>query len=257
LPSPSSNILLVGSDNPTTWIIYNHLVREFGLFAALIEQPASRKTLLRNRIRKLGLTSVISQVAFILCVRPFLQRAAKGRIAALLKASAMESAEPMTAAIRRVDNINGPDAIEAIRQANPSIVIVNGTRILKPATLQVCNATFINTHQGITPRYRGAHGAYWALYENNPQQCGVTIHVVDQGIDTGNIIGQATIEPGPEDNFASYPYLQTAAALPILVDAIRKGLAGNLQSKPISGSSAIWYHPGAVQYLKARLRGIR
>jgi folate-dependent phosphoribosylglycinamide formyltransferase PurN len=257
LPAPSPNILLVGSDNPTTWIIYNHLVREFGLFGALIEQPPSRKTLLRNRVRKLGLMRVMGQVGFIVCVRPLLLRASQRRIANILKAAGMEPAEPMTGAIRHVENINGPEALEIIKQANPSVVIVNGTRILKPATLQACQATFINTHQGITPRYRGAHGAYWALFENNPKQCGVTIHVVDQGIDTGNIIGQATVEPAPEDNFTTYPYLQTAAALPILVDAVRKTLAGSLQSRPISGSSAVWYHPGAMQYLKARLRGVR
>jgi methionyl-tRNA formyltransferase len=250
------NILLIGSDNPTTWIIYNHLVREFGLFGALIERPASRKTLLRNRVRKLGIISVLSQVAFILCIRPILVRTSRKRIASILNTFEMEAAEPMTKAIRHVENINGPDAIEVIKQANPSVVIVSGTRILKPATLQACNATFINTHQGITPRYRGAHGAYWAHFENNPEQCGVTIHLVDHGIDTGNIIAQSKIEPGPEDNFATYPYLQTAAALPILVDAIQKSLAGSLQSKPISGSSAVWYHPGAFQYLKARLRGV-
>jgi folate-dependent phosphoribosylglycinamide formyltransferase PurN len=255
--SPLPNILLVGSDNPTTWIIYNHLVREFGLFGALIEQPASRKILLRNRIRKLGFISVLGQVAFITLIRPILMRRAKQQIATIMQSSGMEPAEPMTGAIRRVVNINNPSSIEQIREANPKIVIVNGTRILKPATLQAGNATFINTHQGITPRYRGAHGAYWALYENNPSQCGVTIHVVDQGIDTGNIISQAIVEPGPDDSFVTYPYLQTAAALPLLVEAIHKCLGGSLQSRPISGSSAVWYHPGALQYLKARLRGIK
>jgi methionyl-tRNA formyltransferase len=190
-------------------------------------------------------------------IRPILLHLAKQRIANIMHAAAMEPAEPMTGAIRRVQNINDATSIEMIREANPKIVIVNGTRILKQATLQGCNATFINTHQGITPRYRGAHGAYWALYENNPSQCGVTIHVVDQGIDTGNIISQALVEPGPEDSFVTYPYLQTAVALPILIEAIHKALAGTLKSRPISGSSAVWYHPGALQYLKARMRGVR
>lgn len=257
MTAPSPNILLVGSDNPTTWIIYNHLVREFGLFGALIEKPPSRRILLRNRLRKLGITTVIGQIAFQILVRPVLYRTGRKRISNILKTSGMEPAEPMTGAIRHVENINDATAIAAIQQANPTIVIVNGTRILKPATLQSCAATFINTHQGITPRYRGAHGAYWALYENNPSQCGVTIHVVDQGIDTGNIIARASIAPTNEDSFVTYPYLQTAAALPVLVDAIRKGLAGQLASKPISGSSAVWYHPGAFQYLKARMRGVR
>jgi folate-dependent phosphoribosylglycinamide formyltransferase PurN len=257
LTAPSPNLLLVGSDNPTTWIIYNHLVREFGLFGALIETPPSKKILLRNRLRKLGLAKVLGQMIFVGLVRPFLMRAGAKRITEILHTSAMEITAPMTAAIQHVENINGADAREALRSANPKIIIVNGTRILKLETLQSCAATFVNTHQGITPRYRGAHGAYWALYENNPAQCGVTVHIVDRGIDTGNIIAQATVAPGPRDSFVTYPYLQTAAALPLLVTAIRAALQSNLQSTPISGSSAVWYHPGAWQYIKARLRGVR
>lgn len=249
--------MLVGSDNPTTWIIYNHLVRAFGLFDALIEQPVSRKALLRNRVRKLGFLKVAGQLAFLLFIRPILYRTSRKRIIGIMRDNAMEPAEPMTGAICHVENINDQSSIEAIRKTNPAVIIVNGTRILKPATLQACETIFINTHQGITPRYRGAHGAYWALYESNLAQCGVTIHVVDQGIDTGNIISQATVAPTAEDNFVTYPYLQTAAALPLLTEAVCHCLAGQLQSKPISGSSEVWYHPGAIQYLKAWLRGVR
>jgi folate-dependent phosphoribosylglycinamide formyltransferase PurN len=257
LTSNPPKLLLVGSDTPTTWIIYNHLVREFGLFGALIEQPPSRKTLLRNRLRKLGITTVLGQMAFVLSIRPVLYRIAKKRISAIMHDHGLEPIEPMTDAIRHIENINSEEAIDAIKRAGPAVVVVNGTRILKPATLQASAAMFINTHQGITPKYRGAHGAYWALYENNPSQCGATVHIVDQGIDTGGIVGQITIEPGPDDSFVTYPYLQTAAALPILVDAVRQALKGDLRSKPVTGPSAIWYHPGALQYLKARLRGVR
>ncbi len=257
MPAPSPNILLVGSDNPTTWVIYNHLISEFGLFSALIEEPTSKRILLRNRYRKLGWSNVLGQIAFVALVRPVLIRLGKKRITSILHSHAMEPAAPMTAAVRHVPNINGPAALAAIREAAPAVVIVNGTRILKRETLKAVNATFINTHQGITPRYRGAHGAYWALYEGNPAQCGVTVHVVDEGIDTGNIIAQAVIETGPEDSFVTYPYLQTAAALPLLSKAVRDALAGKLVSKPVSGPSAVWYHPGALQYLRARLRGVR
>ena len=40
-------------------------------------------------------------------------------------------------------------------------------------------------HAGITPQYRGVHGGYWAVVNNDPEHCGVTIHFVDKGIDTG------------------------------------------------------------------------
>ncbi len=136
-------------------------------------------------------------------------------------------------------------------------MIVNGTRILRRNVLEATAAPFINTHQGITPKYRGAHGGYWALHENDPERCGVTLHLVDQGIDTGNIIAQALISPGAMDCYITYPYLQIAAALPFLVRAIRDSVAGRLQTSKAEGPSAIWYHPGFFQYLRARLRGVR
>ena len=123
--------------------------------------------------------------------------------------------------------------------------------------LSSTHAPFINTHAGITPKYRGTHGGYWALYNSDPGRCGVTVHLVDAGIDTGDIVDQAPIKPIREDSFVTYPYLQLAAALPLLVKAVQGALAGALPSRLATGESAVWYHPGLLQYLAGRLRGVR
>ena len=65
-------LLLIGSDHPTTWIVYNRLVREFGLFDAIIEQPETKAALVKNRARKQGWPSVLSQMAFVALIRPVL-----------------------------------------------------------------------------------------------------------------------------------------------------------------------------------------
>jgi len=72
--------------------------------------------------------------------------------------------------------------------SHPDVVVVNGTRIIAEKVLHSVPATFLNTHSGITPLYRGAHGGYWALVKKDRANCGVTIHVVDAGIDTGGIV---------------------------------------------------------------------
>lgn len=253
---PNSKIMLVGSDNPTTWIIYNHLISTFGLCRAIIEQPVSRSVLIRNRMRKLGLLRVLDQIAFVLLLRPVLARMVRRRITEISQDSGLEPAEPMTGAIQRVASINSDEAIALMKEAGPAVVVVNGTRILKPRTLAEVDAVFINTHQGMTPRYRGAHGAYWALHQNDAEHCGVTVHVVDEGIDTGAVISQARISATAKDNFASYPYLQTAAALPLLTAAVLAGTEGTLSTQLVEGPSAMWYHPGFFEYLWATRRGI-
>jgi len=250
-------LLLLGSDHPTTWIVYNRLVREFGLFDAIIEETVPKATLVRNRARKLGWPAVLSQMAFVALIRPVLYYQSGRRVKQICRMHDMEPHEPMTAAVRRVESINGAEARGLISKSGADVVIVNGTRIIKAQVLASVKAPFINTHQGITPMYRGAHGSYWALHENDAEHCGVTIHLVDEGIDTGNVIAQATVTPEASDTYITYPYLQTAAALPLLSAAVRDAAAGTLNTHVPEGPSAVWYHPGLFQYVRARLRGVR
>jgi methionyl-tRNA formyltransferase len=257
LQPTSKKIILLGSNNPTTWIVYNHLIGQYGLFPAFIEEPVSRFKLLKNRVRKLGLFAVLDQITFILVVRPFITRSGQQRIKQICHTHGLEVTEPLTPSIQSIESVNSESFRRQLAEFNPDIIIINGTRIIGRKTLSTTAAKIINTHHGITPAYRGAHGAYWALYQNDKAQSGVTVHLVDAGIDTGNIIGSAKIETSPEDNFATYPYLQTSAALPILNQAIDDIIAGTLKDKPISGNSAVWYHPGFTQYIRGWLRGIR
>jgi folate-dependent phosphoribosylglycinamide formyltransferase PurN len=139
------------------------------------------------------------------------------------------------------------------------VVLVFGTRILTTATLTAVDARFINLHAGITPLYRGVHGGYWALHDGHPEHFGATVHLVDSGIDTGAVIGQSYVKPARRDDFASYPLLQTAAALPVLVDAIGQALRGELA--PVAapaGDSRLRSHPTLGSYLRARVgRGVK
>ena len=85
----------------------------------------------------------------------------------------------------------------------------------------------------------------------------MTVHVVDEGIDTGNIIAQALISPTGQDSFVTYPYLLTESALPLLRSAISDIREDRLKTVPATGQSEIWYHPGFIQYLLGWLRGVR
>ncbi len=252
-----TKLVLLCSDNPTTWIIYNRLVQEFGPFPVLIEPHVSRQALLRNRMRKLGLLAALSQVAFVIIIRPLLNFAGKPRIAKICRQQGLERTRPMSSHIIPIDSVNGAACEAFLREAKADVIIVNGTRIIRPRILAATGAPFINIHQGITPQYRGAHGAYWALLHNDDAHCGVTVHLVDEGIDTGGIIAQAIIEPKPADSFVTYAYLQTAAALPLLLAAIKNTLAGSLETQTHQGPSRLWYHPGFFGYIFGRLRGVR
>ena len=107
--------------------------------------------------------------------------------------------------------------------------------------------------------YRGVHGGYWALWNDDPDNFGVTIHLVDSGVDTGHPLRRVRVRPTREDTFATYPLLQQAKAL----DAIREILSNlprflAVEEQPAAIEfSRQWFHPTIGQYLRGRLRGVR
>jgi methionyl-tRNA formyltransferase len=132
----------------------------------------------------------------------------------------------------------------------PDVVVLAGTRILGKRILSSVPCPIVNIHAGITPLYRGVHGAYWALVDRRPDLCGVTVHRVDEGIDTGNVLAQVLIDPTKEDNFASYPWLQMGAGLTLLTALLPRIAAGeNIKFIPLSSQSKLRHHPTIWGYL--------
>jgi methionyl-tRNA formyltransferase len=69
--------------------------------------------------------------------------------------------------------------------------------ILTPAFLAVFPRGVVNLHPAFLPWNRGAHPNVWSIVERTP--AGATLHWIDAGIDTGDIIAQARAPAAPED----------------------------------------------------------
>ena len=71
------------------------------------------------------------------------------------------------------------------------IVSYGYRHILSQAMVNEFDGRAINLHIGYLPYNRGAHPLYWAIREGTP--VGVSIHYIDRGIDTGDIIAQKQV----------------------------------------------------------------
>lgn len=81
--------------------------------------------------------------------------------------------------------------------------------ILKGNLLQNFSQRAINLHISLLPWNRGADPNLWSFLEDTPK--GVTIHYIDEGIDTGDILAQQDIRSDPEDTLrTSYERLSRA-----------------------------------------------
>lgn len=89
-----------------------------------------------------------------------------------------------------VPHINHPRVAALADRLQPDVIAVFGTSLLHQPLLGKGRLGIFNLHGGLSPRYRGADCTFWALYNGEPDQIGCTLHVVDAGIDTGNLIAQ-------------------------------------------------------------------
>lgn len=89
--------------------------------------------------------------------------------------------------------------LENIKFWNPDLVVLAGfMRILPPEFVSALSPNLINTHPSLLPKYPGAHAVRDALADR-ASVTGVTIHVVDEGVDTGPHIAQAEVAVLPDE----------------------------------------------------------
>lgn len=253
-------ITVLAGQGASTAILLNWLIHKgYTDLAVILEAPTTRLDLIRQRTRRLGWVRTLGQVAFMVSVLPLLRFESAGRQRELLSLFELKDQMPALDQCLNVQTINDDQVVDHLRSRAADLVLVNGTRIIRTPVLRATDAPIINTHVGITPHYRGVHGGYWSLWNNDRENFGVTLHCVDEGVDTGRILAKHKIAPEPTDNFASYPLLQQAASfggLEDLLEAIRKGKPLNeLARSPDEGRQ--WTHPTLIEYAHGRLRGVR
>lgn len=101
------------------------------------------------------------------------------------------------------NRINSVSMIEKIHSISPDLIVVAGFRkILSPEIIQIPRLGCVNVHASLLPKYRGPNPCYWVL-KKGEKETGVSLHFIDERIDTGDIIGQETIPIDPGDNSKS------------------------------------------------------
>jgi phosphoribosylglycinamide formyltransferase-1 len=248
------DIVILAGEHPWTWALANAVCRRFGVVPMVLERSPSKLRILRQRVRRLGLLTVAGQVGFGLAaraVRPFW----RGQEQRICIREGLDE-RPLQESVIHVSSVNDDRTIDILRGLAPKVVVVSQTRIVARRVLDSIPAIFINIHTGIMPQYRGHHGAYWALVNGDAENCGVSVHVVDAGVDTGPVIAQARIAPSLSDSYFTYHWLQLAAALPLLMRAIEDASSGRLVTSPPKAdiASPQYYHPTLWGYLWSGLR---
>jgi len=258
-PDDRGPVVLLAGPGESSDVVANFLASKVPGLVAVREDPPSRLDMARRRARRVGWVAAAGQVLFVLLGQPVLRRRAAQRRRTILEQASLDPTPRVP--FHHVNSVNDHETIALLVGTHPVAVVVHGTRIISPRVLDSVVCPVLNMHAGITPRYRGVHGGYWALAEGHPEWVGTTVHLVDPGIDTGGILAQATFETTAEDSIATYPDLHLALGLPLLAAQLDAVLAG-APLKPVptglAPGSKLYYHPTLWGYLACRWRqGVR
>ena len=101
-----------------------------------------------------------------------------------------------------------------------------GTRILSDDVIRIARYGSLNWHPGILPDYRGVHVELFALYNHDFSKVGYTIHYLDSGVDSGDIVWQAAVPVERDDDvytLRAKSAMSTARVLPELFAEIEAG----------------------------------
>lgn len=107
--------------------------------------------------------------------------------------SLAEAARSIGAAWLQPATINAAKSLSAVAEFRPDLILsISYNQILRQPILGLPPLGAINVHAGKLPFYRGRNVINWAII-NGEREIGVTVHYMDEGIDTGDIILQRTL----------------------------------------------------------------
>jgi methionyl-tRNA formyltransferase len=246
MTSSSGLIALVG-DAPHAWTMVNALRRHFGDFPVIVERGEPASAFWARRKKKLGAAAVASMKAAQLAAKATkpLSRRRLATLRAECDAAAVAGAHRID-----VDNLNSDESLAHIRTLAPRAVFVASTGMLRRPLLEACACPVVNYHSGVNPAYRGINGGYFALANGEPEHFGVTLHLVDLGVDTGPILATNCIPVAANDNMQTYMTLMAAKSQELVVETMERVLAGDAKPLPPSTlTSNQYYAPTLGQYL--------
>ena len=111
---------------------------------------------------------------------------------------AWKIAEDQNIPVLKCDSINGDQAITFMADLTPDLLLsAYFPQILKSRVINIPRLGVLNVHPGWLPAYKGVMAYFWVL-KNGSERAGVTVHWIDEGVDTGEIVARRSfrIEPG-------------------------------------------------------------
>lgn len=156
---------------------------------------------------------------------------------------------------RRFTSANEPDAINWMRKASPDILINAGGEILRKDIINTARYGILNAHMGPLPAIRGYNALEWSLFLN--QKVGITLHFIDPGIDTGDIVAFKRLPIRSGDSLKLLQARSFPMSIELIVRCLEKMERDGICRKPQASAAGRQYfamHPRLLDLAEKKLR---
>lgn len=156
----------------------------------------------------------------------------KGRGKSVLMTPVKEKALALGLPVWQPERIRRPEAVEQLKELAPDVIVVVAFgQILSRQVLDIPRLGCVNVHASLLPKYRGAAPIQWAILDG--ETCtGVTTMLMDEGIDTGNMLEKLEVPIAPDETGGSLHDKLSRAGAELIRSTLRRLEAGTLVPEP-------------------------
>lgn len=134
------------------------------------------------------------------------------------------------------EKLKNSEFIQELINLQADVFVVVAFRMLPKEVWQIPSKGTFNLHASLLPQYRGAAPINWAII-NGETQSGVTTFLIDEKIDTGNILLQRSVEISPKDNTGDLHDELAEVGKQLIIETLNGMENDSIQPKPQTGVS--------------------
>jgi methionyl-tRNA formyltransferase len=163
-------------------------------------------------------------------------------------------------ACQTVNDFNDHHCVQSLSTLEPDLIVFTGGGLIREQIIKIPRLGVLNCHSGLLPQYRGMDTLEWALLESQGDlpEVGLTLHVMDKGVDTGPILRQHVESLHPGDTLEGIRARLEPEMVRLMSQGVYDLAQGTLRAEPQDPGSGRQYfviHPRLRERAASRLAG--
>jgi len=153
-----------------------------------------------------------------------------GRGRKINKSPVKEFAEFSNLPVMQPQNLKDPEFVGNLKELKPDFIVVVAFRMLPEVIWRMASAGTLNLHASLLPQYRGAAPINHAIM-NGETMTGVTTFLIDDKIDTGNILLREEVNIFPFENAGDIHDRLMKHGARLVIRTLEELISGSLKPK--------------------------